>query len=285
MSMWIAPHLTGGLGNRLFQLSAALGLGEKWNREVAFFLPKCGPTNHGPFETIFQMFPSLAVVESKESWDILEEPKRDFFNYLPFSSSPPTANALIVHGFRQSPKYFPRDGVKPLLYELIDTKRWQTLLETYGLETDEKKKKTWFLHMRLGDYKVLPHHQVNLQSYYTNCLMRVPTGSKILFFSDEPHLVKDIFQHIVQSLGHSFQAVEESDEVESLSLMSQCWGGAITANSTFSWWGAYFAHSRSSSPETHTAFYPNKWGAGMPLPTDVCPSWGTVISVGESLDM
>jgi hypothetical protein len=186
---------------------------------------------------------------------------------------------MIVHGFRQSPKYFPTKGVTPLLHELLDPKRWQDLLQKYGLETETNKKKTWFLHVRLGDYKVLPHHQVNLQTYYMSCLIKVPPGSKILFFSDEPHLVQEVFENVIQAMGYSFQVVEESDELESLSLMSQCWGGAITANSTFSWWGAYVAHTRSSSPDTHVAFYPDNWGSGMPLPLDVCPSWGTVVSV------
>jgi hypothetical protein len=277
--MWIAPHLTGGLGNRLFQLSAALGLGEKWNRDVVFFLPKCGPTNHGPFDTIFRMFPSLPIIESINEWVVLEEPKRDFFKYLPFDPSPSSTKPMIVHGFRQSPKYFPTTGVNPLLNELLDPKRWQTLLQKYGLDSVSEKTKTWFLHVRLGDYKVLPHHQVNLQTYYMNCLTKVPPRSKILFFSDEPHVLREIFENVIQAMGHSFQVVEESDELESLSLMSQCWGGAITANSTFSWWGAYFAHTRSSSPETHIAFYPDNWGSGMPTPTDVRPSWGTVVSV------
>jgi hypothetical protein len=281
--MWIAPHLTGGLGNRLFQLSAALGLGEKWNRDVVFFLPKCGPTNHGPFDTIFRMFPSLSMVETTQEWVVLEEPKRDFFNYLQFDTTPPSSKPLIVHGFRQSPKYFPCQGIHPLLYELLDQKRWQDLLEKYRLETETNKKKTWFLHVRLGDYKVLPHHQVNLQTYYMSCLTKVPQGSKLLFFSDEPHLLHEAFKQIIEALGHSFQVVEESEELESLSLMSQCWGGAITANSTFSWWGAYFAHTHSLSPETYRAFYPDNWGSGMPPPVDVCPSWGTVVSVTQAL--
>ena len=62
--MWISAHLTGGIGNRLFEFAAALGLAEKWNRDAVFFLPRCGPTNHGPFDTIFKMFPKIPVIET-----------------------------------------------------------------------------------------------------------------------------------------------------------------------------------------------------------------------------
>ncbi len=277
--MWVAPHLTGGLGNRLFQLAAALGLGEKWSCDTVFLLSKCGPTNHGPYDTIFQMFPNVPIIEKAREWILLEEPKRDFFNYLPFPNESTAPQSALVHGFRQSPKYFPSKGIKALLSELVEPNRWTDLLKTYGLETKDQKEKTWFFHVRLGDYKVLPHHQVNLNGYYIQCLHRVPQGSKILFFSDEPHLCQEIFKHVVEAMGHSFQAVDVPDELESLALMSECWGGAITANSTFSWWGAYFAHTRCASPETHVAFYPDNWGSGMPPPTDVCPSWGTLIKV------
>ena len=281
--MWIAPHLTGGLGNRLFQLAAALGLSEKWERSTVFFLPKCGPTNHGPFDTIFRMFPTISVVETAPEWEVLVEPKGDLFIYTPFSEKPPTHLPCIVHGFRQSPLYFPSKGVQSLLHELLDEKRWESLLTKYSLVTSEQKEKTWFLHVRLGDYLILPHHQVNLQHYYIQCLTKMPQGSRILFFSDEPARVQEIFQHIVQALGHSFQAVQESDELESLSLMSQCWGGAITANSTFSWWGAYFARMRCPKIDSYTAFYPSIWGSGLPVPKDLVPSWGTKISVDSAL--
>ena len=69
----------------------------------------------------------------------------------------------------------------------------------------------------------------------------------------------------------------ESDEITSLWLMSQCKGGAIVANSTFSWWGAYFARLTHPDPLSYKAYFPAVWGHGMPPATDIIPEWGTRI--------
>lgn len=279
MTPWISAHLTGGLGNRLFQFAAALGLSEKWNRPTVFFLPRCGPTNHGPFDTIFRMFPEIPIVETAESWEEQQEPKGHVFTYTPFPETPSSLNT-IVKGWRQSPRYFPTKPIVAHLDDLIEPQRWASLLQKYDLTKDEQKQTTAFLHIRLGDYKILPHHQVNLQQYYITSLSKLPPGTRVFFFSDEPHLVKEIFSHVVQALGFIFVACEESDELESLALMSQCWGGAITANSTFSWWGAYFAKTKTPNPNAFQAFYPDVWGQGLPEAKDVVPSWGIRMPLG-----
>ena len=67
-------------------------------------------------------------------------------------------------------------------------------------------------------------------------------------------------------------AVTNSD-LESLYEMSLCLGGTITANSTFSWWGAWFAHAAGAAWAT----YPSSMGQGQPEPVDLFPEWGDVI--------
>ena len=59
--------------------------------------------------------------------------------------------------------------------------------------------------------------------------------------------------------------------------MSLCWGGAVIANSTFSWWGAWFAHQSTSKPESFVGVYPKVWGQGLPPARDIIPKWGITI--------
>jgi hypothetical protein len=138
---------------------------------------------------------------------------------------------------------------------------------------------TWFVHVRLGDYKILPHHQVDLTLYYAHCLVQIPQGSTVILFSDEPELCKEEFAAAAKRLELKFQVCSSTNELESLFLMSLCKGGAITANSTFSWWGAYCANQGAG--EGFKAYYPSQWGDGMPPPVDLIPSWGVCIDTDE----
>jgi hypothetical protein len=55
--------------------------------------------------------------------------------------------------------------------------------------------------------------------------------------------------------------------------MSQCRGGTIAANSTFSWWASYLAHQGGC----RRSFFPSNWGQGLPPPVDLLPSWAEVV--------
>lgn len=260
--MWVAAHLTGGLGNRLFQHAAAAGLAEKWGRELVFFLPRCGPTNHGAFDTIFRLFPHVSVVETATEWTSLAEEKDKLFRYCPFPDISPPTNC-VIQGYRQSEKYFPSAGIR-LAFENV------LVVEALRLEEPEKQ---WFVHVRLGDYKILPHHQEELSGYYLQCLREVPPGHTVTLYSDEPELCESGFREAARTYGITFRVSKEKDELVSLYMMSQCRGGTIAANSTFSWWASYLAYQGGC----RRSFFPSNWGQGLPPPVDLLPRWASVV--------
>ena len=223
MDNWVAPYLSDGLGNRLFQFSCAKQYAEENKKTVVFFLPRCAPTNHGKFDTIFKLFPEVPIIETDVSWNEIEEPINKHFTYFPLDNS--IDLPIVIRGYRQSYKYFDTIKIAPKFENIVSEERMETLEKTYI------KDNSFFIHVRLGDFRILPHHQINLPKYLIMASSKIPNDSNIIVFSDEPELVKGLFNfpHIM---------CDEKDEVEVLYLMSKCTKGAIVANSTFSFWGA-----------------------------------------------
>ena len=269
---WVAGHLTGGLGNRLFQHSAATALASQWKREVVFYLPHCDATNHGPYDSIFKLFPSVPKISEGKS-EFISEPPGHVFTYTPFPSSAPSDSNYSVDGWRQSSRYFP-EGIRVDFENALGLST-KELLNSYKLETESQRRNTWFIHMRFGDYMVLPHHQIDIAAYYSDAVKHITPGARVIIFSDEATKYKTMIENFVKALGVEVEVIENEDELETLYLMSNCWGGAIIANSTFSWWGAYFA--RQGSGDSYKAVYPKVWGFGLPKANDINPSWSIVV--------
>lgn len=259
MNQWATPYLSDGLGNRLFQFSCAKQYSETYNKQLVFFLPRCAPTNHGKFDTIFKLFPEVPVLETDVSWNELEESIDNHFNYIPLEEY--KGDKLVIRGYRQSYKYFDKLNIQPNFNNVISKERMEVLEKLYI------KDNSFFIHIRLGDFRILPHHQINIPKYLIMASSKIPQDSNILIFSDEPELIKELFNfpHIL---------CDEKDEVEVLYLMSKCTKGAIVANSTFSFWGAYLAKNNS---DNFTCIFPSIMGKGLPNPIDYIPSWATVV--------
>jgi hypothetical protein len=150
------------------------------------------------------------------------------------------------------------------------------LEQELGLQYPELRRKSVALHVRLGDYKFLPHHQIDLATYYATAIrLQVAAGSRIILFSDEPHICKDVFGRFVGEAGFEFIVAPVHSDLESLYQMSHCFGGVITSNSTFSWWAAFFAHHLGGAWAT----YPSRYGQGLPMPTELYPPWGIILPV------
>jgi hypothetical protein len=178
------------------------------------------------------------------------------------------------------PKYFPTDltRLQPDWDSALGGAIVRRIIERDAdLDTEIKRKRTVSVHMRMGDYLILPHHQVDLGRYLMNALQNIPADSRIHLFSDEPERCGLYIRSYAKSRNLEFTVASVRSDVESLYEMSLCQGGNIVANSTFSWWGAWFAHQAGSPWAT----FPSSFGQGMPKTTDLYPEWGTVIPVSS----
>lgn len=282
MENWVCARLTGGIGNRLFQLATAHKLSVDWSVPLIFAMPYCLPSEHGDYETIFKMFPGITKVWKAEPLLAIEQDWA--FKYTPFPTIP-LADKILLRGFWQAAEFVDTDkGLKPS-WDSIDT---ETLLQRWNLTTTLQREKTAFLHVRLGDYTILPHHQVPLLPYYVKAMALFPEDTRFLVFSDEPEKVKTF-----PILDERCIIVKEDSELKSLYLMAKCHAGAITANSTFSWWGAAFGRQDAAfgrqdaavgggggGSSSYRACMPSQWmGQCKESTNSIYPPWATVVSV------
>jgi hypothetical protein len=120
------------------------------------------------------------------------------------------------------------------------------------------------MHFRLGDYKEQQqYHPVMPYEYYEKSLMHLLMNYKlhkkvrVLYFcekEDNATVNKTISRLSV--LFDDFLFIKVDDEIEDwkqMLIMSNCEHNII-ANSSFSWWGAYFNFN-----ENKIVCYPSKW--------------------------
>jgi hypothetical protein len=104
-----------------------------------------------------------------------------------------------------------------------------------------------FIHVRRGDYLTAPagFNQLDYKGYYERAKALAPNLSRWLILSDDIAWCKT-------NIG---EVIDEPDELAGLALMSLCHGGAIIANSTYSWWGAMLGPHKAQAP----VIYPLQW--------------------------
>lgn len=263
---WVSPKFSegSGLGNRLFQLAAANSVAKIWNLPLQISKSFCPPGYHGNWEDMFHLFPTIPVNEDLDisGANTFSQSDSSPYIYTPFPPSPPSSK-ILTEGLFQAWQYT-ETPLKP---------DWAS-----GIPDAEELLKKWqigsnsvFLHIRLGDYRAYPQYQVDLKKYYALSIVSFHLATEFFIFSDDIERAK--IMPIFQDYTCTF--VDEPNDVRALFLMSSCQAGGITANSTFSWWGAYFGRqSALARGDTYAAFMPPKWLVGSDTP-DIYPPWAS----------
>jgi hypothetical protein len=234
---WIAPRFRCGLGNRLFQALAAVGTAERLNTKVVFLLPRMSHSEHGNYSLLHKLYPTIPLLETAAEWEEIEETQE--FLVPPIQTSEP----IVLKGFFQNSLNHPA-LTSPNLPHLS--------------ETLPSRPNVWAIHFRFGDYRILPHHQIDLRQYYYHCLTQIPKGSTVVLFSDSPEKLQPIADEI-RRLGYVPEIFISQDVLETFKAFAACQGGSIGSNSTFAWWCAFFAAQQGGFSPTYKAYFPEFW--------------------------
>jgi hypothetical protein len=231
---YIFIHLMGGLGNQLFQYAAGF-LQRKETNCVLFFTKADNSHDTTDYRNTFEL----------TKYDNQLTNYKVFYQENGFQSWDPQDYAypiVLFYGYFQN--YSVLKSILPQFKETILNKlqsQRSAVLQTYSIPSS-----SGFIHIRRGDYVGV--HNVQDIDYYSKAIDILVNVKHWFIFSDDIEWVKT--QELFQNLNPTF--VTETDPIMSLALMCEIQHGAIIANSSFSWWGAYLGGSDS-------VVYPKRW--------------------------
>lgn len=261
----------GGIGNQLFQLFSCAGVALDNNLEYRFnttIYNKYGEKgkNMSFVSTLFYFFLGWDSEDQSKNHRMNEDDLKNtnyiqvnepVFSYSPVTITNPKSNYLL-YGYYQSPKYFEKHKdhlFKQLNINYMKKEIWK--------KTNNLSKNLISIHFRIGDYKEIEEcHPIMPKSYYLNALKYIEReykdfkNSKIVYFYQESDKedVLPIINKLKEHFKNEFIPVDSKlEDWEQLILMSCCRHNII-ANSTFSWWGAYF-----NNYSQKIVCYPNLW--------------------------
>jgi hypothetical protein len=127
--------------------------------------------------------------------------------------------------------------------------------------------KPLIVHVRLGDYVAEGGFGIPSPNYYLKAINEHLLESKygkIWLFSDEP---QKALRLIPKNLSVGVRVIENANHSSAETLEIMRFGfGYVIANSTFSWWGAYLSYNQDSR-----VFYPIPWFKDQPSPNNLTP--------------
>ena len=239
----------GGLGNQMFQYAALRGIAAHHNYD--WVVPKqidYGTSNYGLFEC-FKMESvlekNLGITDYKSVSAGSVEFNSNFFNSC--------EDNVNLHDYFQTEKYF--KNVENIIRKDYSFKEE---IVDYCLNMMNGLLNPIFIHVRRGDYLKLKHfYKLCDVEYYKKSLELFSNDCNVLIISDDIDWCKEqsifkgdrfIFSDLKMFYNHKTYASGEMVHClipyYDLCLMSLC-DGAIIANSSLSWWGAWLQQGKN----------------------------------------
>lgn len=280
----IVIKLQGGLGNQLFQLAAYLKLCER-NENVYFDVGDYNLPWNNRFRKFY--FDKFNINHEYKLCIFSESRRKCLFNaiinsnvkvfpkslYKSLYKSNIGAGKLLsddmseikdntyVEGFFLNSRFFPDN--------LLDSIQQKKMIFHNRYYNSIIKNESVSVHIRRTDYNNNPEYEgICTTDYYKKAINFIESkinNAKFYFFSDDILWVKNEFGN-----SKNFIYIENKNKKDStitdLFLMSSCKHNII-ANSTFSWWGAYFNKNPNKiviRPEKYqnksdSSIFPTEW--------------------------
>jgi hypothetical protein len=246
-------NLIGGLGNQLFQIFTVISYAIKYKHMFKFInaeeLGGNGCTKRKTYWKTFLFKLSGFLFEQYPHFDIVCNEKSFSFKELSHEILEYNNLTIMLSGYFQSYKYFQENFDIICRILNIAEKRLDIIEEVvkthHSLEFLEK---SISMHFRLGDYKKLPdYHPIMTSEYYKKALQFITSKldytPNVLYFCEDEDV--ETVNETIQLLKNEFPTIEFERATNSLDdwqqmLLMSCCNHNIIANSSFSWWGAYF---------------------------------------------
>lgn len=279
----ITCNLMGGLGNQIFQIFATISYAIKSRNKFKFLnvstLGTGSTTIRNTFwNSFFNRLKPFLYDNIPQPIHVIRE--KDFtFNELPIYEM--IGNDCLIYGYFQSYKYFQEN------YEMICRiiglqKMKEELIQKLNLN-DEYLKKCVSIHFRLGDYKKLQQiYQLATYDYYINSLRFIQNKTNetftVLYFCEDDDIddVLETINKLKEEISdYKFIRGENTLEDWEQMLFMSCCHHNIIANSSFSWWAAYF-----NSFIDKIVCYPSIWFGEIAKNNtkDLCPpEWNKIL--------
>ena len=277
----ITCNLMGGFGNQLFQIFATISYAIKSRNQFKFLsletLGGGGSTTlrYTFWKTFFSKLKPFLIKELPLNIEVVRE------NGFPYNNIPIhkfLEKDIMIYGYFQSYKYF-QDSYSTICKVIGLENMKEILLQKINVSRDSLNNSI-SMHFRIGDYKKIQHfHPLATYEYYEKSLiymkkkLMINTNENftIMYFCEDVD-IEDVLTTInkLQTVfpEYSFIRGENSLEDWEQMLLMSCCHHNIIANSSFSWWSAYF-----NSNEDKIICYPSVWfGPSANIDTkDLCP--------------
>lgn len=286
--------VSGGLGNQLFQIAAALNNSESDEIVVDFEISGGDEQVLKEFEfpqtihfktasgsrRITKLLHNLALRSTRiQNNSFIARIIKKVLEKIIGLNLNPRQNVLIQadEAFSQTKKnangsyligYFQNYSSIELHYDFFARLKLKQVSRNFNEELETiRAKSPLILHLRLGDYLTENQFGIPSETYFEEGIKILRMNKKdkeIWVFSNDPELAK-LYLSFLDSYKTHFVSSSKFTAGETLELMKYG-SGYVISNSTFAWWGAYLRKDRNSD-----VVAPQPWFEKLIQPSEICP--------------